>query len=123
MPGYLQVLVARDRRLANQMVPTVRKIIHQDPEGLNKSIGMLWSGYRVSSMGWVELRSPNLCWMATYTAPTDAGVSQQVHLDLLEGRLLIDGNPLGRLPQEYTSHPVYARLFGQVRQEPRTVIE
>lgn len=115
IPTYLQILVSRDRRLANRMVPTVLKMIQQDPETLNNSIRILWSGYQVSSMGWVELRSPNSCWVTTYTAATSDGISQRVHLDLLEGHLLIDGNPLGRLPQEYTSHPVYTRLFGQVR--------
>ena len=109
-----RMLVARDRRLANMIVSTLLEKIQKAPEVLNRSIEALWPGYRANSTGWVELTSPNLCWVTTKTAATPDGISQEVHLDLLEGLLLIDGNPLGRLPQEYVNHPVYRRLFGQV---------
>ncbi|KAF8597353.1 hypothetical protein BDV93DRAFT_596776 [Ceratobasidium sp. AG-I] len=109
----LQMLVARDRRLAHNNVLMLLEKVQQTREVLNSSIGALWPGYRAGSTGWVELPSPNSCWVTTNTAATPDGISQRVHLDLLEGLLLIDGNPLGRLPQEYVNHPVYTRLFGQ----------
>lgn len=114
MSTTLQMLFARDRRLSNTTVSTLLEKVQQAPQILNETIGAWWPGYQASAMGWVKLPAPNSCWVTTHTAVTGDGVFQQIHLDLLEGRLLIDGNPLGRLPQEYFSHPVYTRLFGQV---------
>lgn len=110
----LQMLIARDRRLATLTASLLLEQVQETPEILNMSIRTLWPGYGASSAGWTKLPSPNSCWVTTTTAATPDGIIQRVHLDLLEGRLLIDGNPLGRLPQEYVGHPVYTRLFGQV---------
>ena len=38
--------------------------------------------------------------------------SSAVHYDLLSGRLLVDGQPLGRLTSQYEKHDSYERLFG-----------
>ena len=35
-----------------------------------------------------------------------------ISFNLLEGRLLVNGYPLARLPREYESHPTYGELFG-----------
>ncbi|KAF8597360.1 hypothetical protein BDV93DRAFT_596797 [Ceratobasidium sp. AG-I] len=113
MPPTFQMLIARDRRLANWTVSLLLEKVHQTPEILNSSIGVFWPSYQAGSTGWVELPPPHAYWVTTNTAVTDNGISQQIYLDLIEGRLLIDGNPLGRLPQEYASHPLYTRLFGQ----------
>ena len=41
------------------------------------------------------------------------GIRQQVaHFNLLTGSFLIDGKPLDKLPSDYTSHPLYEKLFG-----------
>ncbi|KAG8735796.1 hypothetical protein FRC11_003009, partial [Ceratobasidium sp. 423] len=37
----------------------------------------------------------------------------EVHLNLLSGELLIDAEPLGRLPRSYVKHETYIRLFGE----------
>jgi hypothetical protein len=37
-----------------------------------------------------------------------------VAYNLLDGLVLVDGAPLGRLPDHFTSHATYARIFGNV---------
>jgi hypothetical protein len=37
-----------------------------------------------------------------------------VQFNLIDGRLLINGKPLGRLPPNIVSHPIYARVLGRV---------
>jgi hypothetical protein len=42
------------------------------------------------------------------------GGGQEVHYDLLTGKLLIGGNSSGRLPQEIVEHYTYKSIFGDV---------
>ncbi|KAG8733067.1 hypothetical protein FRC10_000456, partial [Ceratobasidium sp. 414] len=112
-PQRLQALLARDRRLAHKLLPVMLEKIRDVPRLLDDSVHRDWNGYRPGSSGWVALPAPNSRWVSTTTAATSAGVSQQVHLNLLEGSLLVDGQPLGRLPRNYVTHPTYIRLFEQ----------
>jgi hypothetical protein len=41
----------------------------------------------------------------------------EVHYDLLTGQLLINGKPLGRLPQKIVEHPTYASVLGTVSRQ------
>jgi hypothetical protein len=60
------------------------------------------------------LDEANSRWLTTFTAPLPNQRPQQVHYNILNGKLLVDGKPLGRLPQEIVSHSTYKRIFGQV---------
>ena len=42
------------------------------------------------------------------------GGGLEVHYNLLDGRLLLGGEPLGRLPQEVMKHSTYASVLGAV---------
>ncbi|KAF8600766.1 hypothetical protein BDV93DRAFT_587563 [Ceratobasidium sp. AG-I] len=109
-PNCLQTLLCRDRRLTHKALPMILERIQADPRVLDHPVSQLWPDYHAGLSGWMTLSEPNSRWVAT----TTGGVSGQlVHLNMLEGRLLIKGKPLGRLPREYVSHPSYARLFGQ----------
>ena len=44
--------------------------------------------------------------------------ASNVFYNLLDGLVLIDGSPLGRLPKPFTSHETYRRTFGNVRPAP-----
>ncbi|KAG8733893.1 hypothetical protein FRC10_012098 [Ceratobasidium sp. 414] len=112
-PQNLQMLLCRDRRLAYKVLPIMVQKLGDMPRFLDASVSRYWNGYRPGSTGWVALPAPDSRWAFTTTASTSAGVSQQVHLNLLEGSLLVDGQPLGRLPRNYVAHPTYIRLFGQ----------
>lgn len=107
----LQSLLCRDRRLTHKTLPIILSHLSLNPRLLDAAVVQLWPDYRADSIGWASLANPNSRWISTVTGSASR---QSVHLNLLEGRLLIDGKPLGRLPREYVSHPSYARLFGQV---------
>ncbi|KAG8734734.1 hypothetical protein FRC10_011492 [Ceratobasidium sp. 414] len=112
-PPNLQMLLSRDRRLAYKVLPVMVQKLGDMPRFLDASVSHCWNGYRPGSTGWVALPAPNSRWVFTTTAPASAGAFQQVHLNLLEGSLLVDGQPLRRLPRNYVTHPTYIRLFGQ----------
>lgn len=110
-PHSLQSLICRDRRLAHKTVRVILSRLGQDSRLLDPAVVRLWPDYRACPTGWASLPDPDSRWVSTTTG---AASGQMVHLNLLEGRLLIEGKPLGRLPREYVSHPTYTRLFGQV---------
>ncbi|CUA77983.1 RNA replication protein [Rhizoctonia solani] len=87
-PISLQILLCRDRRFTHSIVPNL--------------VGL-----------WQVLPAPSNRWIKTITAEDKEGQTQTVHLNLLNGRLLIDAKPIGRLPRQYVEHPTYIRLFGQ----------
>ncbi|KAB5592331.1 kinase-(PK-like) protein [Ceratobasidium theobromae] len=112
-PASLQTLFCRDRRLSHKLIVYVLRAIESNKHILSEAISNIWPSYRAGSDGWQFLESPNSRWVSTRTTEIKELASQQVHLNLMEGRLLIDGEPLGRLPREYVQHPTYIRLFGQ----------
>ena len=72
----------------------------------------VWSGYK-SGGRWNALEAPSERWLMT-SMPTGSMSVMTVHYNLLNGRLLVNGCLLARLPQEYEAHQTYRRLFGKV---------
>ncbi|KAG8707112.1 hypothetical protein FRC09_002025 [Ceratobasidium sp. 395] len=112
-PQHLQVLLTRDRRLAHKTLPIILKTLRNSPRLPDDSVSRYWNGYRPGPSGWIALSAPNSRWICTTTMGELGGNSQQVHFNILDGSLLVDGQPLGRLPRDYITHSTYSRLFGQ----------
>ncbi len=75
-------------------------IAHQ--QGVDFAVTSIWPAYRATH--WTVLDSPNHRWISTLTAVDTGQQSQLVHLNLPTGLLLINGKPLGRLPQNITEY-------------------
>ncbi|QRW06903.1 kinase-like protein [Ceratobasidium sp. AG-Ba] len=112
--SHLQTLLSRDRRLASKALPILLDGIKRNTRVLDDAISRYWNSYSAGAQGWNVIGGQSAQWVTTDTVTDENGDSQRVHLNLLEGRLLIDGQPFGRLPPEYVAHPTYARLFGQI---------
>lgn len=111
----LQTLFCRDRCLAHGMVDKILRMIRLNDGLLSAPISDIWPHYRAGVSGWRELPVPDTIWVSTNTTEASGRAPQSVHLNLLDGQLLVDGKPLGHLPREYVQHPTYIRLFGEVR--------
>ncbi|KAF8602017.1 hypothetical protein BDV93DRAFT_607811 [Ceratobasidium sp. AG-I] len=105
----LQSLLLQDLRLAHRTMPLMLSRLRVSPQHLDAGILQIWPDYNANGDGWIPLTTDS-SWVSTTTRGPH---TQTVHLDVLDGQLLIDGKPLGRLPQEFISHPTYVRLFGQ----------
>ena len=114
---YLARMLGRHRRLLHHLEPTFcqsmpgvlgeAELLHAD--AYDNALARLWLGYRRDiSSRWCPLPSPNARWIS---CGAERG---QVHYDLLTGKLLVDGKPLGSLPQEIVEHPTYASVLGTV---------
>ncbi|KAJ5425840.1 hypothetical protein N7465_000910, partial [Penicillium sp. CMV-2018d] len=92
----------------SQMICMIMKY----PSGLNHAIQ--------SNVSCLEVSGPwSICqeggsWVTTVTSNSIQGFEQRLHFNYLTGELLVDGDPPGRLPTEFTSNALYRRLFGEV---------
>ena len=109
-----QKFLHRDRRLSHFLELPVSELIHVERRGLDIAIKSVWSEYRPGRGGWRQLSDPNSRWLTSTTAPLFGQEGQEVHYNILDGRLLVDGYPLGCLPREIVGHSTYIRIFGQV---------
>jgi hypothetical protein len=109
-----QKLLHRDHRLSHFLEAPLIELIQDDECGLDTAIASVWSSYRPGDRGWQQLDGPNSRWLTSLTSPLPGQRAQHVHYNILTGKLLVDGKPLGRLPQEIVDHPTYSRIFGQV---------
>jgi hypothetical protein len=113
---YSQLLLDRDRRLSLVLESVVSDVIQADPSnrGIDFAVSWVWSDYRPGSK-WTPLQNPNSRWLSCRTASTTEQSSQVVYFNLLDGSLLVNGKPIGRLPNEILGHPLYNLIFSEVR--------
>lgn len=113
---YLTQMISRHHRLLHYLEPIFSqslpsneaKLLHEGAFDL--ALARLWLGYRRhASSSWHALPTPDSRWISCI-----AEGGHEVHYDLLTGQLLINGKPLGRLPQEIVDHPTYASVLGTV---------
>jgi hypothetical protein len=81
-------LLERDRQLSHSLESSLRLRIQEHPEGLDRAITDIWTGYRPGTT-WLPLEPPNDRWLVTTTAIEGGQQSQSVQVNLLEGKLLI----------------------------------
>lgn len=113
VPVAFKKLLDHDRRLSHLLESLLSGQIQEDRSGLDRAITAIWPAYQPGAE-WKQLASPNDHLLSTETTVEADRRSQHVQLDLLQGRLLIDGKPLGRLPQDIMKHPTYSQVLGQV---------
>ncbi|KAM0294538.1 hypothetical protein ACHAPM_011186 [Fusarium culmorum] len=89
------------------------KDIHTQLEG---SINETWTDSGSSSersySQWVCLTG-QAGWVTSDVAGTQWTSAQVVHYHFLQGHLIVDGKPLGRLPLQMTQDPAVQELFGE----------
>ncbi|KAH0566189.1 hypothetical protein GP486_000421 [Trichoglossum hirsutum] len=112
LPVSMRALWCRHWRLAHRLEPVLRRHILAHRNGLDITVRRLWQEYQ-PGVSWTCLEAPNERWLKTETSGKGSLCPVIVHLNLLDGSLLINGSPLTRLPRSYESHPTYHRLFGE----------
>ncbi|GBE85332.1 hypothetical protein SCP_0705190 [Sparassis crispa] len=103
IPSDLSLLLARDRRLSHFLEPA---LIRRVSGVLDKPVATLWQEFQ-EGQTWVQLQEPNDRWM------TVAYDHTTVHINVLNGELLVGGKPVGRLPGAIVTHPDYTRIFSK----------
>lgn len=115
---HLENMLMRDLKMAYHIRSVVRNSVMANPGSLGDAINKAWSGPR-DSIGrnfslWNFLPTPNDSWVVSTMTSKEKkwGSKQVVHYNILEGYLLVDGMPLGRLPLEIIESDHVKELFG-----------
>lgn len=113
LSSYTRRMYLHDLKLAHVLHKVALRLIMTDTNlGLDQGILKVWPGFQSASNGWDTLPGPNERWVTTRTSASPGCASQTVLYNVLDGELLVDGRPLGRLPREYLSSGTYRRVFG-----------
>ena len=113
MPVPMRALLRQNMRVACSLEIHLRNQLLGGCTGLDITIGRLWNGYK-SGSSWMALEAPNERWLVKETSNEGGASAMQVHFNLLNGTLLVNGSPLTRLPSSYEIHSTFRRLFGEV---------
>jgi hypothetical protein len=127
LPFAMRAMYHRDQLLAVRLLPKLMGRIKHCGEGLDDGIYAIWK-LHTKGQEWTVLPVPHERWCAARTKGGDGRVSVEVHFNLLgkriswnpnvlltdiqDGALYVGDKTFGKLPDIYTKHPTYRRLFG-----------
>ena len=113
----LKNALIRDLKMVHQMRSVLQRSLRAHPGSLESAINNIWplsEGSMSRSYSKLEfLTQPSDSWVQLIVAGTTYTKQQAIHYHLLEGLLLVDGQPLGKLPAKHRESLVLERLFGK----------
>ncbi|KAF1997703.1 hypothetical protein P154DRAFT_622249 [Amniculicola lignicola CBS 123094] len=118
LPPVLKSMLIRDTKMAYTIQPLLLQSIQGSPQSIGIAINASWSdsGASVNKVfsEWTNLSSPHDRWFVSIMTSSryTRARSQVVHYNFIEGHLLVDGKPLGRLPRDIRESDVVKQLFG-----------
>ncbi|KAL4944048.1 hypothetical protein BDV06DRAFT_220625 [Aspergillus oleicola] len=105
--GLVSILHHRWKLMAYRSYPIlIRNIVDQKHASMDVAVRQAWPTYRVGSP-WTIPSEECSYWLAAQNG------NLHIHFNFLTGELLVNGQPLARLPSEYERHRTYTTLFGQ----------
>lgn len=115
LPSHLRSLLTQDMSASYQMRTIVEKWVESDIGLVEKAINETWANASAlaqrSYSPWKKLPGKHSWWISSETVPSGSMASQRVHYHLLQGHLLVDQKPLGRLPLEIRDDESMRELF------------
>ena len=116
MPVFIRNLYVSDVKLVHRLETQLRRAIQSLNHAVNMAVNNVWVGVEGLSTRdfspWRLLSPPHDGWVTAQSTSIDGSYIQSVHFSILDGTLLIDGHPLGRLPDEYTKQDFFHQIFG-----------
>ena len=109
-----RLLISRDRRLAWKLEQIVSSFVKEGNGGINLAIKRIWPAYCAKNARWERAGPENCSWFTTNISASEGQQTQEISLDILDGTLLVNGRPLGRLPLNIQNDPLFASIFGGV---------
>ncbi|TGO44474.1 hypothetical protein BCON_0512g00030 [Botryotinia convoluta] len=118
LPRILKNMLVRDNRMVYGIQKLIRISIESNPRSLSAAIDEAWSGsghsLRRKYSQWQFPHSLNDRWVSAVITNTLNKLieCQIVHYNFVEGHLLLDGKPLGKLPLDIRESEDIKELFG-----------
>ena len=113
----LRNLYVRDLHLNHSLTTCLQASISETPSAVTSAVQSLlgdpgngdWSQ---SFTRWSFLAAPDSLWVSAQSVAANGVGGQTVHFNIWDFTLLIDGQPLGRLPDEYSKQSFFQQFFG-----------
>ena len=116
LPAFYRKLYISDLKLVHRLESRLRRAIEDSNSAVDEAVNSLWADAKGQSprvfSSWVFLPEPHDGWVTAQSICFDGLREQSVFFDILDGTLLIDGQALGRLPDEYTKQGFFHQIFG-----------
>lgn len=116
LPFVLKNALVRDFKMAHRLRVILRSALLADESCLPAAITSIWPDTQESDRRKFSdikfLPAPNHWWMQMTVGASSFAHHQVVHFHILEGHLLVDSKPIGKLPPEWRQELVLTRLFG-----------
>ncbi|KAL9623914.1 MAG: hypothetical protein Q9160_001906 [Pyrenula sp. 1 TL-2023] len=110
LPTELLHLRRRNERIILKLFPNLQNLAARASPGFWQGISKIWdSAGNATPWGFVD---SGKLWITCSTADNERSKPQNVLYNLFDGKLLVDGKRVGRLPTEMEAEPVYRELFG-----------
>jgi hypothetical protein len=101
-------LLQSHRAMMYRIFEKLRSFILQNSTGLRDAVRANWVAFNSATVsGWHSLERPQHHWLTTTSG------TLLVHFNLLTAELLVNGNPLARLPSMFMQHEMYKPLFSK----------
>ncbi|KAI1434570.1 hypothetical protein GGR50DRAFT_391374 [Xylaria sp. CBS 124048] len=113
----LKSLLIRDTKMAYYIRPILAKAVISFPASVSNGIRRNWSNSNDDASQafsvWKFLPAPHERWIVARTSPNQQafGSGEVVLCNVVEGHLLVNGEPRGKLPLEIRDDPMVKRLF------------
>jgi len=116
MPIPIRKHFLSDIKLVHRLESKLRSSILAFPHAVTQAVNSVWaeaqSGSSRNFTTWTFLSNAYDSWVVANSISANGLQEQRVEFDLFEGTLFIDGQILGRLPDEYTKQEFFQQLFG-----------
>ena len=111
----LRRLYIRDLKMLRILERTLRSSIDYDQASVSRAVNNIVGGTESSSMftKWTFLPEPHNDWVTAHSAGDQGLSTQEIHFDIIVGSLLVNGEPVGRLPETFSNQSFFSRFFGQ----------
>ncbi|KAF3275888.1 hypothetical protein TWF970_006499 [Orbilia oligospora] len=113
LPRDIELLLEQNRRFSVVAESFIEEKLRSDEGGdiLTSTTKRILTKRAISGT-WEQVTTPASRWWALRPFAPAKESGTVVHLNVLEGKILVNGKPNGRLPSEYFTHEIYKRLLG-----------
>lgn len=108
--------LVRDLKMVHRIESKIRESITTFNDSIAEAINKVWpepEGAPPRKFAkWQFQPSPNNRWVTSETVASPGTMQQRVDYNIIEGSFLVDGRPLGKLPEEYNKDEFFRYVFG-----------
>jgi hypothetical protein len=118
LPPVLKRMLIRDTKMTYKIKSILLRSIRAHPRSIGMAINASWSEPGSSAgksfNGWQQVSPIHDRWVVSVMKSSTKNLAntQVVHYNFIEGHLLVDGKPLGRLPRDVRESDEVRQLFG-----------